>query len=61
MYQLTQLANDMYRQRLGRAEQQRLVERRLALHRAARRADRAERRMCRAERQARRLGAQPGT
>ena len=59
MYQLTQLANDMYRQRLGRAEQQRLVERLLALHHAERRADRAERRMRRADRQVR-LGAQPG-
>jgi hypothetical protein len=59
MYQLTPLANDMYLQRLGRAEQQRPVERLLALHRAERRADRAERRMRRAERQVRRLGAQP--
>lgn len=60
MYQLTQLASDMYRQRLRRAEQQRPVERLLALHRAERRAERAERRMRRAERQVRRLGAQHG-
>jgi hypothetical protein len=59
MYQLTQYANDMYRQRLGRAEQQCPVERLLALHHAERRADRAERRMRRADRQVR-LGAQPG-
>jgi hypothetical protein len=57
MYQLTQLAADRHRQRLGRAEQQRPVERLLALHRAARR---AERRLRRGERQVRRLGAQLG-
>ena len=59
MYQLTQLANDMCRQRLGRAEQ-RPVGRLLALHHAERRADRAKRRMRRADRQVRRLGDQPG-
>ena len=59
MYQLTQLASDMYRERLERAEQQRPAQRLLALHRATRRAERAERRMRRAERQVRRLRTQP--
>jgi hypothetical protein len=60
MYQLTQLANAVYQQRLAHAEQQRPVQRLLALHRAERRAERAERRMRRAERQVRRLRTQPG-
>jgi hypothetical protein len=60
MYQLTQLANDVYRQRLAHAEQQRPAQRLLALRRAERRAERAERRMRRAERQVRRLRTQPG-
>jgi hypothetical protein len=61
MYQLTQLANDMYQQRLAHAEQQRPVQRLLALRRAIRRAERAEQRMRRAERRIRRLRTQPGT
>jgi hypothetical protein len=60
MYQLTQLGNDIYRERLARAEEQRPVEHLRALHRAERRVDRAERRMRRADRQARRLRTQPG-
>jgi hypothetical protein len=60
MYQLTQLANDVYQQRLAHAERQRPVQRLLALRRAERRAERAERRMRRAERQVRRLRTQPG-
>jgi hypothetical protein len=60
MYQITQLANDMYRQRLADAEAQRPVERVLALRRAEHRAERAERRMRRAEREVRRLRTQPG-
>jgi hypothetical protein len=59
MYQLTQLASDMYRERLAYAEQQRPAQRLLALRRATRRAERAERRMRRAERQIRRLRTQP--
>jgi hypothetical protein len=57
MYQLTQLASDMYRERLAYAEQQRPAQRVLALRRAERR---AERRMRRAERRVRRLSVQPG-
>jgi hypothetical protein len=60
MYQLTQLASDVHRQRLARAEQQRPAQRLLALRRAERRADRGGQRMRRAERQARRLRAQLG-
>ena len=58
MYQLTQLAGDIHRQRLAHAEAQRPAERMLALARATRRAERAERRLRRAARQARRLRAQ---
>jgi hypothetical protein len=58
MYQLTQLAGDMHRERLAHAEAQRPAERLLALARATRRAERDERRLRRAERQARRLRAQ---
>ena len=58
MYQLTQLASDRHRQRLGHAEAQRPAERVLALARATRRAERAERRLRRAARHARRLRAQ---
>jgi hypothetical protein len=54
MYQLTQLGNDLHRERLARAEAQRPAERVLALARATRRAQRARR----AARQARRLRAQ---
>jgi hypothetical protein len=61
MYQITQLASDMYRERLEHAEQQRPAYRLLALQRATRRVERAERRMRRAERQVRRLRTQPGT
>jgi hypothetical protein len=61
MYQLTQVGSVIYRERLARAEQQRSVQRLLALRRAIRRAERAERRMRRAERQVRRLRTQPGT
>ena len=57
MYQLTQLAGDIHRQRLAAAEAQRPAERVLALARATRRAERAERRLRRAERQTRRLRA----
>jgi hypothetical protein len=60
MYQLTQLGSDMYRERLAQAEEQRPVQRLLALRRAERRAERAHRRMRRAERQIRRLRTQPG-
>jgi hypothetical protein len=56
MYQLTQLASDMYRERLAYAEQQRPAQRLLAL----RRAERAERRMRRADRRVGRLSVQPG-
>ena len=59
MYQLAKLGNDIYRERLVSAEQQRPVERLFALHRAERRVERAGRRMRRAERQVRRLGALP--
>ena len=58
MYQLTQLAADVHRQRLAHADAQRPAERLLALARATRRAERAERRLRRSERQARRLRAQ---
>jgi hypothetical protein len=61
MYQITQLASGLYRERLEHAEQQRPVQRLVALHRATRRAERAERRLRRAERQVRRLRTQPGT
>jgi hypothetical protein len=60
MHQLTQLGNDIYRERLARAAEQRPVERLRALHRATRRAERAERRLRRADRQARRLRTQLG-
>ncbi len=60
MYQLTQLASDVHRQRLAHAEQQRPAQRLLALRHATRRAERAGQRMHRAERQARRLRAQLG-
>jgi hypothetical protein len=50
MYQLTQLASDVHRQRLAHAEQQRPAQRLLALRRATRRA----------EHQAQRLRAQLG-
>jgi hypothetical protein len=60
MYQLTQLANDVYRERLAHAEQQRPAERVIALRRATRRAERAGQRMRRAERQVRRLRALSG-
>ena len=59
MYQLTQLGNDIYRERLARAEEQRPVERLRASDRATRRVERAERRMRRAERQVRRLRTLP--
>ena len=58
MYQLTQLATEVHRQRLAHAGQQRPAQRLLALHQAPRRGQRAWRRMHRAERQARRLRAQ---
>ena len=58
MYQLTQLGQDIHRQRLAHAQAQRSAERVLALARATRRAERAERRMRRAARHARRLRAQ---
>ena len=58
MYQLTQLGQDIHRQRLAAAEAQRPAERVLALARATRRAERAERRLRRAARHARRLRAQ---
>ncbi len=60
MYQFAQLANDVYRERLARAEQQRPAELALALRRATRRAERAGQRMRRAEHQVRRLRALPG-
>jgi|HubBroStandDraft_1064217.scaffolds.fasta_scaffold180106_3 hypothetical protein len=60
MHQLTQLSDDVHRQRLAYAEQQRPAQRLLALRRATRRAERAERRMRRAVREARRLRAQLG-
>jgi hypothetical protein len=64
MYQLTQLGSVLYRERLAHAEQQRPVQRLLALRRATRRAtrraERAERRMRRADRRVRRLRTQPG-
>jgi hypothetical protein len=60
MYQLTQLADDRYRQRLADADRWR-PERLAALARATRRAERAERRARRAERQARRLRARLDT
>jgi hypothetical protein len=59
MYLPPQLINDMYQERLARAEQRRPLERLRALDRATRRAQRAERRMRRAERQVRRLRTQP--
>jgi hypothetical protein len=55
MHQLTQLADDLYRQRLAHAAQQRPAQHLHALLRANRRAKSAERRMRRAMRQARRL------
>jgi hypothetical protein len=58
MYQLAQLGQDIHRERLARAEQQRPAQRLLALRRATRRAERAERRLRRAARQARRLRTQ---
>ena len=58
MYQLTQLASEVYRQRLADAARQRPAQRLLALHRATRRGQRAWRRMHHADRQARRLRAQ---
>jgi hypothetical protein len=60
MHQLTteQLADDLRRQRLACATQQRPARRLLSLRRVTRRADRAERRMRRAMRQAQRLRAQ---
>lgn len=61
MYQLTRLGNDLYRERLADAEEQRPVQRLLALRRAERRAERAGRRLRRAECQVRRLRTQPGT
>ena len=58
MNRLTQqLADELYRQRLAGAAQQRPAQRLLALCRVTRRAERAERRMRRAMRQARRLRA----
>lgn len=60
MYQLTQLSNDVHRQRLAYAEQQRPAQRLLDLRRATRRAQRAERRMRRAVGEAQRLRAQLG-
>jgi len=59
MYPLAKLGNDVYRERLARAEQQRPLERLLALDRATRRVERAGRRMRRAERQVRRLRTLP--
>ena len=59
MYPLAKLGNDIYRDRLARAEEQRSVEHLLALQRAERRVERAGRRMRRAERQARRLRTLP--
>jgi hypothetical protein len=59
MYQLARLGNDIYGERLARAEEERPVEHLLALHRAERRAERAGRRMRRAERQVRRLRTLP--
>jgi hypothetical protein len=61
MYQITQFANDVYRQRLAGAEQERPAQRMLALRRAERRAERAAQRMHRAEGQARRLRTLLGT
>ena len=58
MYQLTQLGQDLHRERLAHAQAQRPAQRLLALARATRRAERAERRMRRAARHARRLAAQ---
>jgi hypothetical protein len=58
MHQLTQLADDLHRQRLADADRQRPAMRLLALARATRRAERAERRLRRAARRARRLHAQ---
>jgi hypothetical protein len=60
MHQLTtqQLADDLRREQLAGAGQQRPARRLLALRRATRRADRAEGRMHRAVRQAQRLRAQ---
>jgi hypothetical protein len=60
MHQLTtqQLVDDLRRQQLAHAAQQRPARRLLALRRATHRADRAERRMHRAAREAQRLRAQ---
>jgi hypothetical protein len=60
MYQLTtqQLADDLRRQQLADAEQQRTAQHLLALRRAISRTERAERRMRRAMRQAQRRRAQ---
>jgi hypothetical protein len=58
MYPPTQLVNDLYQERLARAEQQHELQRLRALDRATRRVERAERRMRRAERRVRRLCTQ---
>jgi hypothetical protein len=58
MHQLTQLGQDLYRERLTDAKAQHPAQRALALARATRRAERAERRLRRAARTARRLRAQ---
>lgn len=60
MHQITQLTNDVHRQRLAQAAQQRPAQRLLALRRATRHAERAEQRMRRADRQVRRLRAECG-
>jgi hypothetical protein len=60
MHQLTQLSNDVHRQRLAYAEQQRPAQRLLAFRRATRRAQRAERRVRRASGEAQRLRAHLG-
>jgi hypothetical protein len=58
MYPPTQLVNDLYQERLARAEQQHELQRLRALDRATRRVERAERRMRRAERRVRQLCTQ---
>ena len=58
MYPPTQLVNDLYQERLARAEQQHELQRLRALDRATRRVERAERRMRRAERRVQRLCTQ---
>jgi hypothetical protein len=59
MYQLTQLASDLHRQRLAAAEQQHPAQQLLALARTARRAERARRQVRHPLRHAWRLRARP--